>query len=211
VSADKMMVKAKGPVWHKKQKEQNIIPHNLRGVDRDATWSKSKADGWVYGHGTFSIVNHGIPVLGIFKWMTNSADESKIMRNAMIDLNGHVEKVCMDSKADDFNTYYTLSGCLGIQLLTRPRIKICSDERKEMYSEICTKKNKPIYKRRSTTVEPMQGLVSDIFELQRCWMRGNENNRWIFASMGIAVQMAQLNAYKNKKSTWNIKREVLGI
>jgi hypothetical protein len=26
VSADKMMVKAKGPVWHQKQKQQGLMP-----------------------------------------------------------------------------------------------------------------------------------------------------------------------------------------
>jgi len=49
------MNKAKGPVWHKKQKEQGIIPEGLRGIDKEATWYKSNADGWVYGHGTFAI------------------------------------------------------------------------------------------------------------------------------------------------------------
>ena len=41
-----------GPVWHKKQKDLGIIPKGLRGVDKKATWCKSNADGWVYGHGS---------------------------------------------------------------------------------------------------------------------------------------------------------------
>jgi hypothetical protein len=41
-------------------------------------------------------------------------------------------------------------------------------------------------------------------------MRGNDNNRWLFAAMGLAVQMHQLIAYGNKKSTWHIKEQVLG-
>ncbi len=80
-----------------------------------------------------------------------------------------------------------------------------------MYKEIMIPKNKKIYKERSVTVEPMQGLIANIFELDRCWMRGNESMRWSFAAMGIAVQMAQLNAFKNSKSTWDIKNEVLGV
>ena len=58
ISADKMMNKAKGPVWHKKQKEKGIIPKGLRGIDRQATWCKSNADGWVYGHGSFTVTSH---------------------------------------------------------------------------------------------------------------------------------------------------------
>lgn len=86
-----------------------------------------------------------------------------------------------------------------------------SESRKNMISHMLTKKNLNDYKERSTTVEPMQGLVADIFELDRCWMRGDTNNRWSFAAMGIAVQMAQWSAWKQRRSTWDIKSDVLGI
>ena len=76
---------------------------------------------------------------------------------------------------------------------------------------MCTKRNMEDYKERSVTVEPMQGLVADIFELDRCWMRRDINNRWVFAAMGIAVQMAQWRAYREDRSTWDIKSEVVGI
>lgn len=46
----------------------------------------------------------------------------------------------------------------------------------------------------------MQGLVKELFELEKCWMRGDKSNRWLFAAMGIAVQMAQLSAYLNCKN-----------
>jgi hypothetical protein len=42
-------------------------------------------------------------------------------------------------------------------------------------------------------------------------MRGEPSNRWLFAAMGIAVQMAQRTAYRNNSSTWNIKEDVLGL
>lgn len=58
VSGDKMLNRAKGPVWHRKQQRQGIIPHGLRGLDREATWGYSNSDGWVYGHGTFCLVAH---------------------------------------------------------------------------------------------------------------------------------------------------------
>lgn len=42
ISSDKIMNKAKGLVWRKKQKDQGIITKGHRGIDRDATWCKSK-------------------------------------------------------------------------------------------------------------------------------------------------------------------------
>jgi len=41
-------------------------------------------------------------------------------------------------------------------------------------------------------------------------MRGNENNRWLFAAMGLTIQMHQFEAFKQGKSTWIIKEQVLG-
>jgi hypothetical protein len=71
-------------------------------------------------------------------------------------------------------------------------------------------KHKKIYWERAYKVEPMQGLVKSIFELDRCWMRGDDNNRWLFAAMGLTIQMHQLQAFKKGHSTWNIKEKVLG-
>lgn len=205
------MVKARGPVWHKKQKEAGIIPDRLRGLDQEATWSFSMADRWVYGHGTFCITTHDVPVVGIFQWMKNSANEAKRMRQAIWSYRPDLKFVCMDSKADDQKLYFDLKKS-DTQLLTSPRRGMNkSVGRRQMIKELKKKSNRQEYRKRSITVEPMQGLMNDIFDLDRCWMRGNENNRWLFAVMGIAVQMAQLQAYRLGKSTWQIKQEVLGL
>ena len=96
--------------------------------------------------------------------------------------------------------------------MTQPRKGMDkSESRRQMIAEMWTEENKIEYKERSVTVEPMQGLVKDIFELERCWMRGDANNRWVYAAMGIAVQMAQLKACRENQSTWKIKTEVLGV
>lgn len=97
-------------------------------------------------------------------------------------------------------------------MLTSPRSKMGKSEtRKQMIAEQMKIENWQIYKRRSITIEPMQGLVKELFELERFWIRGDESNRWLFAAMGIAVQMAQRSAYLNGSSTWNIKDEVFGL
>lgn len=206
-----MMVKALGPVWHKKQKEEGIIPKGLRGLDKEATWGKSKTDGWVYGHGTFSIVSHKIPILGVFRWMRNSSHEGKLLEEEIVSFKDLVKKVCMDSKADSQPMYANLKSNCKIQLLTTARKGMDKTEaRQKMIKEISTDRNRKIYKQRGVTVEPMQGVVKEIFDLDSCWMRGDASNRWLFAAMGIAVQMAQGKAYASGKSTWSIKEEVLG-
>jgi uncharacterized protein YfdQ (DUF2303 family) len=144
--------------------------------------------------------------------MPNSGNEAKRLEIEIADFDSLVEKVCMDSKADDQKLYKKLKDEYGMQLLTTPRKGMDKSEaRKKMIRQMQTKKNKIIYKKRSVTVEPMQGLVKELFELHTCWMRGAESNRWLFAAMGVAVQIAQLDAYENGTSTWNIKEPVLGL
>ena len=212
LSADKMMNRALGPVWHPKQKNQGILPPRLRGVDREATWCFSYADGWIYGHGSFCLVPHGLPIVGLFVWMPNSAHEAKRLEGEILIQRGLVRKVCMDSKADDQQLYARLRDQHHIQLVTvmRPKM-IKSESRRKMHREMWTRANQKLYRERGTTVEPMQGLVKTIFDLDHCWMRGEANNRWLFAAMGIAVQLAQLRAIRLHQSTWNIQSLVLGV
>ena len=212
VSADKMMVKARGPVWHKKQKQQGLVPAGLHGLDRDATWSFSKADGWVYGHAAFCLALHEPQVLGAFKWMPNSAHEAKRLQAELPKFERQIKIACMDSKADDYPLYRALKEKYDIQLLTTMRRgKDKTPERQQMRKQMSSERHRRIYARRRQTVEPMQSLVKNIFDLDPCWMRGNEHNCWLFAAMGIAVQMAQLQAYQCHRSTWRIKDAVLGI
>ena len=45
VYSDKSLFKAKGTVWHQKDKTANRLPKGLRAVDTDASWSVSKYHG----------------------------------------------------------------------------------------------------------------------------------------------------------------------
>lgn len=207
-----MMVRARGPVWHQKQKVHGVVPKGLHGLDRDATWSYSRADGWIYGHGTFCITTHAPARLGLFLWMPNSAHEAKRLDRELLPFVGHLHTICMDSKADDQTLYFKLKDEYHMQLLTTLRRgKRKSARRQQMYREMQTLTHRRLYRHRSTTVEPMQGLVKEIFDLDTCWMRGDVNNRWLFAAMGVAVQLAQRHAVAHHQSTWNIKQLVLGI
>src|SRR5436305_11420923 len=181
-----MMIHARGPVGHRKQQKQGIIPAGLTGLDTEATWSYSKSDGWVYGHGTFCMVACTSRILGAFKWMRNSANEAKRMWLETGKLQGLITTVLMESKADDKDLFREIRRQRGMLLLTTPRKGAAKSlERQRMIKVLKQQKHQQLYKQRSYTVEPMQGLVKDIFDLEACWMRGCEHNRWLFAAMGL--------------------------
>lgn len=47
VAVDSTVLRAKGGVWHKKDREAGEVPHT--SIDTDAHWTKSGWHGWVYG------------------------------------------------------------------------------------------------------------------------------------------------------------------
>ena len=211
VSADKIMVRARGPVWHRKHQQQGIMPAGLKGLDTEAMWSYSKSDGWVYGHGTFCMVACGHCMLGAFPGMRNSANEAKRMWLATGKLQGRMTTVLMDSKADDKDVFRELRRQRGIRLLTTPRKgSAIRPERQRMVKVLKQKRHQHLYQQRRYTVEPMQGLITDIVDLETCWLRGQAPNRWLFAALGVVMQMHQYRAWQEGRSTWAIKQEVLG-
>jgi hypothetical protein len=143
--------------------------------------------------------------------MKNSANVAKRLWLETSNYKGLIDYVAMDSKADDYDLYREFSRQRKIKLVTYCRQHINkSEKRRQMIADMRKPLHKKIYKERGYRVEPMQGIVKDIFGLNRCWMRGNDNNRWLFAAMGLTVQMHQLIAYQNMKSTWQIKQQMLG-
>jgi hypothetical protein len=126
-------------------------------------------------------------------------------------LKGLITTVLMDSQADDQALFFEMQRQRRILWLTTTRKGADkSPSRKRMIKVLRQRKNKCLYRQRSYTVEPMQGLVKDIFALETCWRRGNANNRWLFAAMGVVVQMHHYQAWQEGRSTWAIKQEVLG-
>jgi hypothetical protein len=50
IVVDRSLFKARGPVWHQKDRAEGRIPAKLRNLDQEASWSKSGYHGWVYGY-----------------------------------------------------------------------------------------------------------------------------------------------------------------
>src|SRR5882724_2468722 len=150
-------------------------------------------------------------MVGICQRMSNAGHEARRMDQVIITDESSVKKSFMDSKADDQHRYFRLTKDHRIQLITVLRKGMdTSASRKKMIKQMLTKKNIKDDKERSTTGEPMQGLVAKTFERERCWMRGDAHNRWLVAAMGIAGQMAQWRAWTHKGSTRNVKSDVVG-
>jgi hypothetical protein len=74
---DGRMYQAQGPLWHKRDRDQERIPPGLRNVDLESAWSKRGYRGWVQG---YRLVLQGrvfpAPVPLFARWCPNSVGES---------------------------------------------------------------------------------------------------------------------------------------
>ena len=71
---DSTVLRANGGVWHKKDREQNVVPHT--SIDTEAAWTKSGWHGWVYGwklHLVSAVATVWIPLAALLT-PANAAD-----------------------------------------------------------------------------------------------------------------------------------------
>jgi len=70
--------------WHKKYRQQDVIPAKLRNVDTESEWFKSGYRGWVQG---YRLVLQGLvfpePVPLFAVWRSNKEGESTIVKESL--------------------------------------------------------------------------------------------------------------------------------
>lgn len=54
-------------------------------------------------------------------------------------------------------------------------------------------------------------MVKDMFDMNRWWMLGAQNNRWLFVAIELTILAHQFDAFKKGRSTWNIKKTGVGM
>lgn len=77
---DSTALVASGGVWHKKHREQGVVPHT--SIDTEAHWTKSGWHGWVYGwklHLVVTVANVWIPLAAALT-PANVADNEEALR-----------------------------------------------------------------------------------------------------------------------------------
>jgi hypothetical protein len=208
-SGDTRMHQAWGPGWPTKPRAQGVVPEGLRGVDREATRGNSHSDGWVYGPGSCCVVSHDPGVLGALKSSRNRANAATRRWLATGDLRGVVTPGVRDGNAED--------QALCAELQRQRRMTVWPTPRRPSHQTAARQRllhlrNRPSHRQRrrprGQTIEPRQGVVKDSFALERCWMRGQRNNRWRVAAMGVAVPWHQAKALTAHRSTWKITPEI---
>ena len=161
VFVDKSLYKAQGSVWHQKDRKVNHIPEGLRNLDTDASWSKSKYRGWVYGYGLhLTTTANGFP---LFADVYTASVREKTALDQKTDtlLARNIQYVVADAGYTDFHRIQTLAKD-GLFLLT-PIIGAKATEKLAYLQAIETSPKLQTYQQqRKTAIEPVFNLLSDL-------------------------------------------------
>jgi hypothetical protein len=200
-AADKSLIGADGPVWHKAQRLRGERP---KGVDDEANWSRSAHDGWVFGYGIELVVS--APRSGVLWPLAGSLDPAQVreaktfpaklprlpsqVRYLLTDM-GYDSNDLGDAVEYDREGRRTGRRLVGPQQVRhnrfggrtkawrethrRRRRREHREERRRFYQG---KFGRALYKRRGKTVEPFFGHLKELFGLkEHVWHAGLGNNR----------------------------------
>lgn len=201
VAIDKSLIAARGPLWHKRDRQAHRIPKGLRGVDRDSRWGCSQHDGWVQGYSVEVMVS-ATPKRVVFPLLasadTASAKETSTVIDKLSALPAATRSVLVDSGYDsneageriEYGSHNRRTGrrflCPENPRNSRPASGAVRptprDEhhrrRLERRRFLNSRAGRRLYAQRGQTVEPFHDWFKSLFELDhRVWHRGLDNNR----------------------------------
>lgn len=229
VAVDKSLVAAKGPLWHKRDRQAKRIPKGLHGVDQESTWGYSQHDGWVQGY-SFEVVVSATADGTVFPLLasvdTANVKESSTFDEKIDDLPEETGNVLADSGYDsnylgERIEYGTEGRWTGRRFLCPENRRGCKHQagtvsltpRDEQHQRriqrmkfLKSRRGKRLYARRGQTVEPFNDWFKGLFELDhRVWHRGLNNNRTQMLAAIFTYQLLVRYNYRRGNKNGQVK------
>lgn len=175
-ASDGSVFEAKGPVWHKSDKDVGRMPEGLSGLDQEADWIYSPYHEWVYGykaHVSATVATTTVRIV-LDATVTGSSCESHILTERVEHLADIVQTLLLDAGYDDGKLIERCEQC-GIEALV-PLSKAIgvstSQKRRERAAYLQSDIGKARYRQRATSIEPFFGTIKGLFGLDPLPIQG---------------------------------------
>lgn len=195
---DGRMYQAQGPKWHKKDRNDGLVPLGLRNVDTESKWSKSGYRGWVQG---YRLVLQGLafpaPVPIFAAWRPNNEYEANIAIEAL--LAGHltVTDVLLGDETFGGGLFPYLYEEAGGWVLSPQQLP---EERRSWKDDL--------YDYRKETIELLFQRIIQAADLKECQVKGEgRNGAFVLANVWL-YQICFLTDYREGKPLAQIKEHL---
>ena len=185
---DSTALRAKGGVWHKKHRDQGIVPHST--IDTDAHWSRSGHHGWWYGwklHLASTVAAVWIPLAAD---LTPANVHDSVLAAQLI------EQLPLDARFVMGDSHFHTPE-LETLCWQNNRILVASSGKGKPGVEV----RRVLHRLRHQAIEPFNGLFKNIFE----WggqvpIKGLRRTQLIVLGAILVYQLALLYQFAHGKS-----------
>ena len=192
---DGRMYQARGPRWHKGDREKDLVPAGLRNVDRESRWSKSGYRGWIQG---YRLLLQGLafpqPVPIFAAWRPNNECEAHIAHQALETGALKVTAVLLGDETFGKGAFPQRYAAAGGWVLAPQRLP---EERRSWKDDL--------YDYRKETIELLFQRIIQAADLKECRVKGEgRNGAFVLASVWL-YQICFLADYREGKPLAHIK------
>ena len=169
---DSTMLRTAGGVWHKKDKENAVIPHS--SIDTEAGWSKSGYHGWWYGwklHLAVAVGRVWIPLAA--ELTVANVGDNLLAPQLLEQLPAEVRYVLGDTHYNDPE--------LREACQRRGRELVATRYGAHPHTDGGVEVRRIFHKLRSQSIEPFNGLFKDFFGWRKCMPVKGLNKSQLFA------------------------------
>jgi hypothetical protein len=155
VAVDSTPLRAKGGVWHKKDRDKGVVPHTT--IDTEAHWSQSGYHGWWYGwklHIACAAASIWIPLAA--RLTAANAPDNLIAPALISELPCEVRYILGDTAYNDPKLYK--------QCERHSRVLVATKRGPYPHQDPGSQVRRIFHTLRSKAIEPFNGLFKNVFE-----------------------------------------------
>jgi hypothetical protein len=154
-AVDSTPLRAKGGVWHKKDRAAGVVPHST--IDTEAHWSKSGYHGWWYGWKLHLVSTAAALWIPLAAQLTpaNVADQDEAP--------ALVRQLSLDIRYILGDTHYN-DPVLRLECEQEGRFLVATQQGTHPHQDFGVKVRQLFHRLRSKAIEPFNGLFKNVFE-----------------------------------------------
>lgn len=179
MSTDSSLMHANGNLWHSKDMKAGRLP-SCGNIDTEAHWGISGQGEWIFGYRLHCLVNANTEAplpRDIRIHPANVKDSQVLKRETSSSLSDETELLLGDGGYDE-QACYEVCDEREISLIAPIKVKDHSpEERRERAKLYQDPEVRAVFALRKSTVEPFQGRLKDLFDLEYLPIKGLANVR----------------------------------
>jgi hypothetical protein len=189
VACDSTSLATGGGVWHKKHREQGVIPHT--SIDTEAGWSKSGWRGWWYGWKLHLAVTVGAVWIPLAAELTvANRGDNEVAPLLLVQLPGEVRYVLGDTQYNDpeLRQQCHQRGCELVATRRGPY----------PHNDGGVEVRKVFHKLRSQAIEPFNGLYKNVFDWRaKMPVKGLQRSQLLALGAVVVYQLVLLYQHEH--------------